>query len=131
MAAGLYARYDMLRITDKSAWQAKNALIMKHIYPLPKANKNPLVEQANRVKSDKYFKASLCAKMKSLPIPTYKPSYMLNHGMGAVLKQLKAKAKKEGKSLPEGVNINDKNSLKENYDPKKLWKESLKKTGLC
>jgi hypothetical protein len=131
MAASLYSRYDMLRITDKSAWQAKNALIMKHIYPLPKSKKVPISNLVKRTKTDKQFKRELCSKLKSLPIPTYTPDYMINHGMGAVLKGLKAKAKREGKPLPNSMNISNKSSLKEKYNPSKLWEESLKKSGLC
>ncbi len=131
MAASMYARYDMLRVTDKSARQAKNALILNTLYPLPEKKKAILAVQAKRIKTDSEFKNSLCNKMKALDIPDYHPEYMIKHGMKAVLQKLKSDAIKAGKPLPESMNIKESSGLVTNYKPEKLWTKSLKMTGLC
>ncbi len=131
MAASMYARYDMLRVTDKSARQAKNALILNTLYPLPEKKKAILAVQAKRIKTDSEFKNSLCNKMKALDIPNYHPGYMIKHGMKAVLQKLKSDAIKAGKPLPESMNITESSGLVTNYKPEKLWTKSLEMTGLC
>lgn len=125
------ARYDMLRVTDKSARQAKNALILNNLYPLPEKNKAILAVQVKRMKTDSAFKNRLCKKMKALDIPNYHPEYMIKHGMKAVLQKLKSDAIKAGKPLPESMNITDSSGLVTNYKPEELWKKSLEISGLC
>ncbi len=82
--AGAYARFDMLRVTDKTAHQAWQVLLM-----------NNAPDDATRAKIEPVFRKylapdapehiALCKALKKLGPPSYDPTYMIQHGMGAFM----------------------------------------------
>lgn len=84
--AGVYGRFDTLRVEDESAHQAILVLQINSLETLPqdraqafrdhlKANLDP--------KSSRLQK--LCAKIEMIGPPSYEPIYMIQHGMGAFI----------------------------------------------
>jgi hypothetical protein len=82
--AGVYGRFDTLRVADQSAHQAVTVLRMGHLAPV-----DPDLMQSFRAEVPKYFDrgspelARICVQLRELGEPAYRPDYMLRHGMGA------------------------------------------------
>lgn len=107
--AGVYGRYDQLRVKDRSAHQAVALLktaVTPHFTDEFRAFLGSYLEGARL--------AELCAAMRKVGRPDYFPGYMINHGLGAIQASL------EGK--PGDA---DASPLLETVDPDPLWAEAL------
>jgi hypothetical protein len=80
---GVDARYDTLRVTDKTAHQAATILAMYAVTNVPETNRQTFFQtlQAMREGNPKYD--ALCSALVAKGPPTYTPTYMVNHGMVA------------------------------------------------
>ena len=105
--AGVYGRFDTMRVADKTAHQALLALQMGAIDPLPEEKKQLLTKEVQLVFHDKVKINEICTAIRALGPPAYKPNYMIQHGMGAFM----------GSS--------DKNALVADFDPKVSWDNAL------
>ena len=107
--ARLYAFYDMQRVIDGTAHQAILMLEEQAYNSLEEEDFNSLqqasVEYQNP-ESEKYY--ALCKQAKELGAPNYHPTYMIQHGLAALMNQ-------------EG------NGLVEKFDSTKGWMEALSK----
>ncbi len=83
--AGTYGRFDMLRVTDRSAHQAITVLQMQALGPLPKEKKDGFQQATMKMKEDPARLAASCAEIRRIGPPDYVPRYMIQHGMGAFL----------------------------------------------
>jgi hypothetical protein len=81
--AGIYSQFDMNRITDSTARQAADALIIRAIVPLPDETKDPVYQEVHRVLQDPQALAAMCASISEVGPPDYHPRYMIQHGMKA------------------------------------------------
>ena len=81
--AGIYARFDAERITDKSAGQAKTVLIMNTFSSVPQDKKTRFSETAARLTKNPDILGALCGKVQKIGMPNYYPSYMILHGIKA------------------------------------------------
>jgi hypothetical protein len=81
--AGSYSRFDTMRVTDQSAWDASTVLEMQYM-----SNFTPEQQDAFQKAVNTLLKNSnqTCADLISVGPPNYTPTYMLQHGMGAFLK---------------------------------------------
>ena len=81
--AGMYARFDAARITDKTAGQAGVVLIMNTFSNVPQDKKIKFGEVTNRLAADAELLGKLCGEINKIGSPTYYPSYMILHGVKA------------------------------------------------
>jgi hypothetical protein len=85
--AGVYARFDTLRVADRSAHGGAHVLNRRHVNAVPPAQWAPIQQRLGRTSSDPAELAPFCARVRAAGPPTYHPAYLIQHGMGAVLGQ--------------------------------------------
>lgn len=87
--SGVYAKYDMMRVSDQTAHQAYSILLSNMIQQMQNSNYDAFSELIKRLKTRitpegaKQLTAELCVWTKRLTPPQNRPTYMINHGMGA------------------------------------------------
>ena len=104
--AGVYGRYDTMRVSDQSAQQAQNVVQIKYMDSLTEDQKKTYMAKLSSVASNPEKLASLCDDIRKIGPPSYQPTYMIQHGMGAF--------------LGGGVN-----GLVSNFDSAPAWEKSL------
>lgn len=81
--AGAYSKFDAERVTDKTAGQAKSALITETFANVPEDNTSQFSEvQQFRMTNPETLK-TICSSVKQIGQPNYYPEYMILHGMKA------------------------------------------------
>lgn len=81
--AGVFAKFDTLRVPDKTAHQAYSVLKMSAAQALSQEQLEKFDAQTKKsLESDGYHE-KLCATAKKVGKPSYTPTYMINHGMAA------------------------------------------------
>lgn len=83
--AGVYGRFDTLRVTDRSAHQALIVLQMQNLATLPKDKTDDFQTQLGMLAKDQVRLTELCTQIRRVGPPNYVPRYMTQHGMGAFL----------------------------------------------
>ncbi|PRH82769.1 hypothetical protein [Arenimonas caeni] len=83
--AGVYGRFDTLRVLDKTAHQALPALQMENLWPIAEEKYDQFRTEAGRMLQDEKAFAAVCAEIRKLGPPNYYPRYMVQHGIGAFL----------------------------------------------
>lgn len=81
--AGIFAKFDTLRVSDKSAHAAYPMLKVKAGQALGEEKSAEFNQTLKRVSSAPGYNKRLCDFTAGLYAPSYAPSYMVNHGMGA------------------------------------------------
>ncbi len=82
LVALAYGRFDSKRVEDKTAHQAISVLRMNHLGNLTDEKTQHLqLALKNTTKN----MSIICESIKQLGLPSYHPSYMIQHGMGAFL----------------------------------------------
>lgn len=106
--AGTYGRFDILRVTDRSARQAIPALQATSFRNINKAKRNAFMRKLKKemVKNNQKEKLKICTELKEFGYPQYYPSYMIQHGLNAFQPK------------------ND-NTIKDNFDAEDAWEKSL------
>lgn len=105
-----YGYFDTKRVSDKTAHQAISALRMSVFGAQPKEVMDMLQVELDKISSDN---SSICKSLTDLGAPSYKPTYMIQHGMGAFT----------GQSTKDG--------LVENFNSAAAWKGSLATIAKC
>lgn len=85
--AGVYGRFDTLRVADRSAHQGIQIIHRRHVDAVPPAQWAPVQELLRQTTSTPAELARFCARVRGIGHPTYHPAYMIQHGMGAFLGQ--------------------------------------------
>lgn len=83
--AGAYAKFDSLRVADKTAHQANAVLTRKAMSSIPQIDREKfaktlhqqLEKGSNRLKKE-------CNRIRRIGVPSYFPEYMIAHGMGSL-----------------------------------------------
>ena len=101
--AGIYANFDVIRVSDKSAGQAKTVLVMNTFANVPQDKKIKFTETLNRIAGNPESLAKLCGEVRKIGKPDYYPRYMILHGIGAFTG--------DSKDAP----------LIKDFDPQKSW----------
>lgn len=82
--AGVYGRFDTLRIVDKTAHQAIKALQLEYLSSIDKARAEEFQEAIRgRLDADSSDLVRICDDIKKIGAPEYEPVYMLQHGISA------------------------------------------------
>jgi hypothetical protein len=81
--AGIYARFDAERVTDETAGQAGQALIMNTFSDVPQNKKSQFLAVFNRVSKSAKSLGPLCVQIQKIGAPDYYPKYMILHGVKA------------------------------------------------
>ena len=105
--AGVYGRFDTLRVADKTAHQAVTVLVMQSFGSLSKEKKITFMEKLKKTLDAPDGLAKVCKKIDMLGPPNYYPRYMVQHGLGAF----------DGNKTGNG--------LVPDFDPKTAWTRSL------
>ncbi|MGJ4786982.1 hypothetical protein EHQ52_09955 [Leptospira koniambonensis] len=104
--AGIYGRFDILRVNDKTAHQAITVLLMNNLTTLDADRKKAFQDyMKNKLQPGSNELLSLCNRVKLLGPPKYNPVYMLQHGISAF----------------SGIG----GGLKTDFDPTFAWNSSL------
>lgn len=110
--AGVYGRFDVLRVADSTAHQAVTVARMVVFESVPEDVKSKFYEVAKTHTYSAEERAILCQSLKTLGPPTYRPTYMTKHGMSAFL-------------APNGTGV------VKDFDPDRAWAEVLKSYVKC
>jgi hypothetical protein len=81
--AGTEASFDALRVTDKTAGQARQVMIMNTFGSLPIEQRRKFGDTLNAMLADPEALAKLCTAMRKRAPPSYYPRYMILHGIKA------------------------------------------------
>lgn len=109
--AGMDSAFDSLRVSDKTAGQARQILLMDLFQRMP-ADVHARFETATKdLAADAPRHAALCEQIKKAGPPQYFPGYMVNHGLGAMQSALSNQA-------PPAP-------LEPNFDAAAAWRELL------
>ena len=105
-----YGFFDTKRVSDKTAHQAISVLRMNLFGAQSQDVLDKLYAALTNISSDN---AEICQSLTDLGAPAYKPTYMIQHGMGAFT----------GQSTKDG--------LVENFDSEAAWKDALSTIANC
>ncbi|KLE04017.1 MULTISPECIES: tetratricopeptide repeat protein [Arcobacteraceae] len=98
----IYAKFDTLRVADKTAHQAFAVLKINLAQKIGEEKTNKLQNEIAKNKED------FCKYFEKLEYPTYYPRYMIQHGIKAF------------------TNPNDNKGLVDGFNPAKAWNEDIK-----
>lgn len=105
-----YGFFDTKRVSDKTAHQAISVLRMNVFGSQPEEAMDKLQIALDKIFSDN---TAICQSLNDLGSPSYKPTYMIQHGMGAFT----------GQSTKDG--------LVENFNSGSAWENSLATIAKC
>lgn len=105
--AGVYGRFDTLRVVDKSAHQALGVARMQALGALDKDMQKAFENNLKQTLGDPKGLAAACKEIMRIGQPSYYPRYMIQHGMGAFLEKGTTDA------------------LAKDFDADAAWKQSL------
>ncbi|MFT4172806.1 MAG: hypothetical protein QM639_09625 [Rhodocyclaceae bacterium] len=81
--AGVYGRYESMRVADQSAHQAQTVLTLNFANALTDEQKAQFRAHLSAAASDPSGLTRLCGRIREVGPPDYHPTYMIQHGMGA------------------------------------------------
>ncbi|GAC16227.1 hypothetical protein [Aliiglaciecola lipolytica] len=110
LAAMSNGYFDTRRVVDRSAHQAVMVLRMNTFAPYDQDVLNLLLSEITQKTTDN---SQVCGQLKNIGMPTYHPTYMIQHGMGAFTEQKHS------------------NGLINNFDADLAWQEALKVVSNC
>lgn len=111
LAAMSYGFFDTKRVSDITAHQAISVLRMNLFSTQPKDVLDKLQDALVKLTDDN---TAICESLTKLGAPAYRPTYMIQHGMGAFTGQ-----------------SNNKSGLVENFDSEAAWKDALPTIAKC
>lgn len=105
MLAGAYARYDAMRVADKTAHQAVPAMRSQAVATIAMSRKEAFRDQVTAMSKNPTEHETLCREASRIGRPAYHPQYMIQHGLDSF--------------MPQGAG----NGLKSDFDGDRAWKE--------
>lgn len=81
--AGVYGRFDTLRVSDESAHQALSVLKMQFFSGMLPEQQNKLLASVIEMADTPKNLAEVCNTFTRIGPPDYYPRYMIQHGLGA------------------------------------------------
>ena len=81
--AGIDSRFDAERVSDKSAGQAGQVLIMGTFNAIPDDKRKEFQKTITELNGDSAAMAQICGSVQKIGYPTYYPEYMVLHGINA------------------------------------------------
>lgn len=110
LAGMSYGFFDTKRVSDKTAHQAISVLRMNLFGAQPQEILDKLQAALTNITSEN---TAICNSLTKLGAPAYRPTYMIQHGMGAFTGQ------------------SNKDGLVENFDSGAAWKDALSTITKC
>jgi WD40 repeat protein len=110
--AGAYATFDTMRVTDRSAHNARLKLLIRSLGS-EKKTQELFNKELKKTFSEKENLKEVCRKIINLGAPDYYPTYMIQHGLRAIREN------------------DGKNNLATEFDSDAAWKDSLVKFLHC
>ncbi len=107
--AGAYSFFDILRVSDRTAHQAKKVLMINNFSTLSGHQRESWVAELNKIIADN---TDFCKAVKNIGKPNYQPVYMAAHGIRA-------------------FSINPNELIKTDFDSKKAWTRTLTQYLRC
>ena len=104
--AGVYGRFDILRVEDSTAHQAITVALMQALGPLDQDKRTAFQEGIKTAFLPENL-AAMCKKVERIGPPGYFPRYMIQHGMNAF------------------YNNDGGDGLVKDFDAKAAWQQSL------
>ncbi|MEO5349956.1 MAG: hypothetical protein H7836_09940 [Magnetococcus sp. YQC-3] len=83
--AGIYSRFDVERVADKTAEQGIPVLIMNAFSHLSPDKKERFNAALQRVTGTPALRDTLCGTIRSIGMPDYYPNYLILHGIKAFM----------------------------------------------
>jgi hypothetical protein len=111
--AGVYGKFDTLRVTDKSAHQALTVLKMQAFNGISEEQQISFKTNLSQIFTNPEKLAAVCKVIRKTGRPNYYPAYMIQHGMSAFTKK------------------DSKNDLIKNFNPNLAWEDSLENYLHC
>lgn len=112
--AGVYGRFDSLRVADASAHQILPALKNAAFAAITAKQKSAFQAYAGALFDDANRREELCKQVAQVGPPQYYPKYMILHGLDAVT----------GSIPDDGVIVRT-------FNPQLAWKQSLSEYLTC
>jgi hypothetical protein len=109
--AGMDSGFDSVRVADKTAGQARTILIMALFGEMPPDLHTRFEASMKVFMANPSRHATLCEQVEKVGPPQYFPTYMVNHGLGAVQSALS--------------NHSPPTPLQPNFDAAATWKELI------
>ncbi len=81
--AGVYGRFDTLRVTDKSAHDAVSVAAQQALGAIGQDRKEAFLKAVKDTLGKPDSLAAVCKDIRRIGPPGYYPRYMVQHGMGA------------------------------------------------
>jgi hypothetical protein len=114
--AAAYGRFDAKRVADPSAHQASTLLRLVALQELDASQRQALSQGMAAALARPAGRPNLCATVERIGPPTYRPDYMLRHGLA----QLKRDVTGAGADTPAASG-----GLVEGFDANAAWNEVL------
>ena len=83
LVANVYAYYDTLRVTDRSAHGALGALFVDRFAGISESQADRYMDAFDALVRDDKRLRGLCTMLSALGAPQYRPTYMIAHGLGS------------------------------------------------
>ena len=93
---GMESQFDAARVSDKTAGQAGQILIMSVSEAFSADKQERFHASVRAIAADKPTLTNLCNRISNIGYPTYYPEYMIQHGMGAVMGALTGTPERPG-----------------------------------
>ncbi|WP_233411995.1 hypothetical protein, partial [Paraburkholderia kururiensis] len=105
---GVYGAYDGARVADPTAGQAARVLRSGAMQAIPDAQREAFRQRLEDIMRDPGAQAALCDSVRGFGAPAYYPTYMVDHGLGAM------QAAMSGQQVANG-------GLRADFDAAKGW----------
>jgi hypothetical protein len=104
--AGVYARFDTLRVADTTAHDAGQVLTRRATRDVGEQQRKDFAQATMGVSHNANVLAAVCDEIRRVGPPNYFPAYMIEHGMGASA-------------------ANDGSIWTPDFDPQAAWQQAL------
>jgi hypothetical protein len=111
--AGLYGRFDALRVADETAHQAVLVAQMQALDALDEDRRQALNGGLQKLTASPEALATACREAVRIGPPSYHPRYMIQHGMAALTPW----------DAPDPALVKD--GLLKDFDPGAAWRQTL------
>ena len=105
--AGTYSFFDSLRVVDTTAHDAHSVLLGESLGSLDSSKKDALMNELQNTLGNSDKLPEICNELTRIGAPQYYPSYMIQHGMNAI------------------INSSTEDALVKNFDSDTAWKTAL------
>lgn len=115
LVAYAFQGYDQQRVQDASAHGALSVVMQQILQNLSQSSGKKLMAEVRALKGNTEHRAPVCSHLRKMGPPTHRPTYMRQHGMGAVMDSMNGESSE--RTQPGG------------FDPERAWATAIAKVG--